>query len=237
MWQGEATKWVSTFKKSCIYCNNKCWQILSFKQMKKPWHWKKEGMKQSHLRGIKLLLYYLLWNGNHLIFGFLFCKWEQETCKKRQKGKEEVAQWGEMSIITWLSFLYMWYSETPLLIVSCWQVSDERKKKTKRVSLSNQWFEWIYWGLETMNVTLFQYFTDIGRDNVNGDESEGENDIYLGLAYMIFFIFFLNFCLWIFHQTCNEISNELLVDVSVHSVEAWIFLFISHYLILFVYIF
>ena len=124
----------------------------------------------------------------------------------------------------------MWYSH--ISIVSCWQVSDERKKKTKRivndVSVSNQWFESINWGLDTMNVILFPYITDVWRDKVNGDQSKGENDIYLGQAYMIIFIFVINLCLWIFYQTCNKISNELFVDVSAYSVEAWIFLFISH---------
>ncbi len=46
---------------------------------------------------------------------------------------------------------------------------------------------------------------------------------------MIFFIFFINLFLWVFCQTCNEISSELLVDVSADSVEAWIFLFISFF--------
>ena len=115
--------------------------------------------------------------------------------------------------------------------VSCWQVSDVRKKKkgmVNDVSVSNISYESIIWCLDTINLTPFQYFTDIWRDKVNGDQSKGENDIYLGLAYMTFFIFFINLCLWIFCQTCNEISSELLVDVSADSVEAWIFLFISH---------
>lgn len=132
----------------------------------------------------------------------------------------------------------MWYSETPPLIVSCWQVSDERKKKTKRVSLSNQWFEWIYWDLDTMNMILFQYFyRHLKRYCQWRSKWRWEWHLSWSIACMIFFIFFLNFCLWIFHQTCNEISNELLDDVSAYSVEAWIFLFISHYLIIFIYVF
>ena len=57
--------------------------------MKKPWHWKKEQIGQSHLRWIELLLYYLLWNGNHLIIWFSILQMRTRNLWKKAKRRRK----------------------------------------------------------------------------------------------------------------------------------------------------
>ena len=57
--------------------------------MKKPWHWKKERIGQSHLRWIELLLYYLLWNGKHLITWFSILQMRTRNLQKKAKRRRK----------------------------------------------------------------------------------------------------------------------------------------------------
>ena len=68
------------------------------------------------------------------------------------------------------------------MLAGIWWEEKEDQEDSKWCECENQWFESINWVLDTMNMTLFPYFTDIWRYTVIGDQSKGENDIYLGLA-------------------------------------------------------
>ena len=108
----------------------------------------------SKVNQTSVVLPFMEWQSSHnLVFLQMRIRNLQKKATRRRKimtcppkREEEVTQWREMSIMTGFSFLCMWYSVTPLFIVSClhlfptYQTSDGKtdvNQEKKEVSYSH----------------------------------------------------------------------------------------------------
>ena len=136
----------------------------------------------------------LLQKSNLLIIWFSVFAIENNKHTKKSKEKElsndvSPEKWKKLhNEVRTTLFFSLSMKLQPSFLVACWQVSGERKKKKgmeNDVSIGNKSEESTIWFLDLMNLNF-------STDQVNGDESKCENDIFISVKLWDFLI--LNHC-------------------------------------------